>query len=178
MQWIHYWYPNVSKSTGKVEDNPGLKRQGLDEALEEGVNQLSRVELEKQNPVPFGGVLLKDANRFVEYSDIAINSPPDVDQNTRILAICGIGPDEAAPSQEDGWFVSDMMALYALFGGATKFQTWSVTSHIYWAADLLTLSGYMASTWISSFESTSNIFTEVLLAREKLSSIGRSTMQL
>ncbi|KAL1600713.1 hypothetical protein SLS60_007101 [Paraconiothyrium brasiliense] len=48
--------------------------------------------------------------------------PGDID-NTRVLAVCGIPPEDSHPA-EDGWFLSDFFAFKHVLSGLGKSQTW------------------------------------------------------
>jgi hypothetical protein len=48
----------------------------------------------------------------VEFAAIC---PPDVQKDTRIVAVCGI-PDSGAAPQDDGWFFSDFFLFYQMLG--------------------------------------------------------------
>jgi hypothetical protein len=45
--------------------------------------------------------------------EFAARCPPDVQKNTRIIAVCGI-PDAKAAPHEDGWFFSDFFLFYQM----------------------------------------------------------------
>ncbi|KIN06972.1 hypothetical protein OIDMADRAFT_150218 [Oidiodendron maius Zn] len=49
----------------------------------------------------------------LEGVEFAARCPPDVQKDTRIVAVCGI-PDSKAAPQEDGWFFSDFFLFYQM----------------------------------------------------------------
>jgi len=59
----------------------------------------------------------------LEGVEFAARCPPDVQKDTRIVAVCGI-PDFKAAPQDDGWFFSDFFLLYQMLGSrrACKFN--------------------------------------------------------
>jgi hypothetical protein len=59
--------------------------------------------------------------------EFAARCPPDVQKNTRIVAVCGI-PDSNAAPQDDGWFFSDFFLFYQMLGSrrACKFYIFSL----------------------------------------------------
>ncbi|KAJ4360974.1 uncharacterized protein N0V89_001543 [Didymosphaeria variabile] len=48
---------------------------------------------------------------------------PENIENTRVLAVCGIPPEDSHPV-EDGWFFSDFFAFKHVLSGVGKAQTW------------------------------------------------------
>ncbi|KAL8788895.1 MAG: hypothetical protein Q9213_001418 [Squamulea squamosa] len=96
----------------------------------QGSNENDAVELRQAlaniqigQPQTHGGVFLESTDPKVVYDQFVTRTPPDVTNNTRIVAICGIDQKEASP-QEDGWFLSDFFAFYHLLHGLTKHQSW------------------------------------------------------
>lgn len=79
------------------------------------------MQLEK--PKTHGEVLLDKANEKRIYPEFNTHTPPDITPHTRVLAVLGIRPREAAPN-DDGWLLSDFFAFYHMFRGLTKNQTW------------------------------------------------------
>jgi hypothetical protein len=55
---------------------------------------------------PYGGL------QGVEFT---ARCPPDVQRNTRIIAVCGISEATASP-KDDGWFLSDFFLFHHLLG--------------------------------------------------------------
>jgi hypothetical protein len=45
--------------------------------------------------------------------EFAARCPPDVQKNTRIVAVCSIPESDAAPDS-DGWFFSDFFMFYQM----------------------------------------------------------------
>ncbi|XMA19745.1 hypothetical protein WAI453_012536 [Rhynchosporium graminicola] len=66
-------------------------------------------------PVPLGGygrnTGLYGGLEGLEYASCV---PPDVQKNSRIIAVCGI-PQERASPQTDGWFFSDFFLFWQMF---------------------------------------------------------------
>ena len=63
----------------------------------------------------------------LEGVEFAARCPPDVQKDTRIVAVCGIPEFKAAP-QDDGWFFSDFFLFYQMLGSrcAWKFNIFSL----------------------------------------------------
>ncbi|KUJ17161.1 uncharacterized protein LY89DRAFT_718821 [Mollisia scopiformis] len=57
--------------------------------------------------------------------EFAAKCPPDVQKNTRIIAVCGIPEIDAGP-QDDGWFFSDFFLFYQMLGSRPELpnQLW------------------------------------------------------
>lgn len=76
-----------------------------------------------EKPQTNGGVLVDGTNNTRQYVEFNTHTPPDITPNTRVIAICGISPEYAAPD-DDGWYLSDFFAFYHLFHGLTPNQSW------------------------------------------------------
>jgi hypothetical protein len=79
-------------------------------------------------PASFGGYGRQTGiYRGLEGVEFAARCPPDVQKDTRIVAVCGI-PDFMAAPQEDGWFFSDFFLFYQMLGSrrACKFNIFSL----------------------------------------------------
>ena len=81
---------------------------------------LARVQLGK--PATYGGAI---RNAALSETMFLTQTVPDVNPNTRILAVCGITDhyDNASP-KKDGWFYSDFYAFNYLLRGQGVSQTW------------------------------------------------------
>jgi hypothetical protein len=55
--------------------------------------------------------------------DFLVSVPPEIKDNTRIVAICGT-PEESADPEVDGWFLSDFYLFNYLFKGTGSHQVW------------------------------------------------------
>ncbi|KAI4190613.1 MAG: hypothetical protein LQ346_004890 [Caloplaca aetnensis] len=75
------------------------------------------------SPETSGGQFLDRTTVRPQYQSFNMHTPPDITPNTRIIAVCGVPPKDAAP-QEDGWFISDFFAFYHLFRGLGKSDCW------------------------------------------------------
>ncbi|KAL8746344.1 MAG: hypothetical protein Q9184_007758 [Pyrenodesmia sp. 2 TL-2023] len=75
------------------------------------------------SPETYGGKFLDQTTVRPHYQSFNMHTPPDITQNTRILAVCGISQKDAAP-QGDGWFLSDFFAFYHLFHGLGRTECW------------------------------------------------------
>ncbi|KAL8880341.1 MAG: hypothetical protein Q9198_002230 [Flavoplaca austrocitrina] len=80
-------------------------------------------KMKLRQPETYGGKLLDTTTPGREYDEFNLHTPPDVTNNTRVVAICGIKQAEADPT-DDGWFLSDFFAFHHLLTGLTKNQVW------------------------------------------------------
>ncbi|KAL8965186.1 MAG: hypothetical protein Q9183_003985, partial [Haloplaca sp. 2 TL-2023] len=64
-----------------------------------------------------------DSNPQVTFGSFNTHTPPDIQPNTRIIAVLGISPEESI-KPESKWFISDFFAFWNLFNGITPVQTW------------------------------------------------------
>lgn len=55
--------------------------------------------------------------------EFAARCPPDVQRNTRIVAVCGIPGKSAAPDN-DGWFFSDFFLFWQMFGSRGTYNNY------------------------------------------------------
>lgn len=79
-------------------------------------------KLNINDPSTFGGV--SSADPPVQKLDSFItHTPPDVEQETHVVAVLGIESKWASP-RDDGWFLSDFLAFWHLLNGLTVSQTW------------------------------------------------------
>jgi hypothetical protein len=79
-------------------------------------------------PASFGGYGRQTGTYGgLEGVEFAARCPPDVQKDTRIVAVCGI-PDFKAAPQDDGWFFSDFFLFYQMLGSrrACKFNIFSL----------------------------------------------------
>lgn len=84
--------------------------------------QTALSKLEIDDPSTFGGV--SSINPPVQKLDSFItHTPPDVEQETHVVAVLGIESKWASP-RDDGWFLSDFLAFWHLLNGLTVSQTW------------------------------------------------------
>ncbi|KAH8588568.1 hypothetical protein B0O99DRAFT_638995 [Bisporella sp. PMI_857] len=77
-------------------------------------------------PASFGGYGRQTGTYGgLEGVEFAARCPPDVQKDTRIVAVCGIPASKAAP-QEDGWFFSDFFLFYQMLGSRSELpnQLW------------------------------------------------------
>ena len=82
---------------------------------------VERIELGK--PASLGGRLREASNISRTFDIFTIHTPPDVTQNTRIIAVLGILQNDAA-LHLNGWFLSDFIAFHHLLRRCTKSQKW------------------------------------------------------
>ncbi|KAL8668278.1 MAG: hypothetical protein Q9168_007089 [Polycauliona sp. 1 TL-2023] len=80
-------------------------------------------KMKLRQPGTYTGQLLETTTPGRQYEEFNIHTPPDITPNTRIVAVCGIKPVEAGPS-DDGWFLTDFFAFHHLLSGLTKHQIW------------------------------------------------------
>jgi len=88
----------------------------------------------KLQPATFGGYGRQTGiYAGLEGDEFAARCPPDVQKNTRVVAICGI-TDETAASQDDGWFFSDFFLFYQMLGSQRKckFHILSFLSNLFY----------------------------------------------
>ena len=118
MSWINYAY-KVDKDTNDLYRHSITKIDPRDPAaVDSAAHALENLSLNQDST--FVGM---SSNENILYNDLVTFAPPDVTSNTRILAVCGLMQEEAGPAA-DGWFLADMMAYWALFGGKTESQLW------------------------------------------------------
>ncbi|EFQ99549.1 hypothetical protein MGYG_02562 [Nannizzia gypsea CBS 118893] len=77
-------------------------------------------------PCTFGGFFKDERGSTKRMASFVTNSPPDIQRNARILAVCGIsdGFDNLASPKKDGWFYSDFFAFHTLLHGQGASQKW------------------------------------------------------
>jgi len=74
------------------------------------------------NPAEFRGFAREPADQHgLMDKEFAALCPPDVEPNTRILALCGTSDTEKlADPKEDGWFLSDFYLFHHLLQNSRK----------------------------------------------------------
>ena len=83
----------------------------------------SLVNMEIGKPETSGEHFRDPSNKKFTYKRFNTHTPPHVTHNSRLIAILGIDPAEAAPNA-DGWLVSDFLAFWHLLHGMTDKQSW------------------------------------------------------
>ncbi|KAI4274448.1 MAG: hypothetical protein LQ337_003929 [Flavoplaca oasis] len=80
-------------------------------------------EIKLDFPATYGGMMQNEPNPQVTFDSFNTHTPPDIQPNTRLIAVLGLSPEEAVqPSSM--WFISDYFAFWNLFNGVTPSQTW------------------------------------------------------
>ena len=80
-------------------------------------------------PTSLGGYgRQKGTSGGLEGVEFAARCPPDVQKNTRIVAVCAVSDFADAAPQQDGWFFSDFFLFYQMLGSrsACKFNVSSL----------------------------------------------------
>jgi hypothetical protein len=73
-------------------------------------------------PAAFGGYgRQKGPYGSLENLEFVSKCPPDIQRNTRIVAVCGIPASRAAP-QDDGWFYSEFFLFYQMLKSRSKYK--------------------------------------------------------
>ncbi|KAL8847472.1 MAG: hypothetical protein Q9221_007498 [Calogaya cf. arnoldii] len=107
----------MSQAHHQYKFNPG------DDPNDPGMLAKAIGKMKLRQPETYGGKLLDSTKTGRQYDEFNTHTPPDITSNTRIVAVCGIRQDQAAPS-DDGWFLSDFFAFHHLFTGLTTNQVW------------------------------------------------------
>jgi hypothetical protein len=70
--------------------------------------------MDKVQPASYGG-LGRQTGIYggIQGVEFAAKCPPDIQEQTRIIAVCGIPGSDASPS-EDGWFYSDFFLFFQM----------------------------------------------------------------
>ncbi|KAL8936160.1 MAG: hypothetical protein Q9216_005079, partial [Gyalolechia sp. 2 TL-2023] len=108
-------WENTSGSSYKFSETVGFNDE---RALS---NALGKMKI--GDPASHGGIFHDDTDVAKQYESFNIHTPPDTTPNTHIVAVCGVGQEDAGPG-DDGWFLSDFFAFYHLLDGATAHQHW------------------------------------------------------
>jgi hypothetical protein len=102
-------------------------------------------------PASFGGYgRQKGLYGGLEGVRFASRCPPDIQKNTRIIAICGI-PKEMASPQEDGWFFSDFFSILSdvLHTTYVPFQMIAFSLYIYFIHTNTNVAELPSQLWFS-----------------------------
>ncbi|KAL8822730.1 MAG: hypothetical protein Q9191_006543, partial [Dirinaria sp. TL-2023a] len=126
----------ANKQPLHVTDDPSHPNFFHSPTLERGRNDPAPVQaalnrLNVNDPPTVGGVASPTSVQDSQLesatggrvASMTLHMPPDVTNDTHIIAVLGIKPRWASP-RDDGWLLSDFLAFWLLLNGLTNSQTW------------------------------------------------------